>query len=396
MAKGVLLARNYSIVQIRLKDGERLPILLNKDTGVPLHLPNLYASTILRPSNLSYRTLEVNLQSICHIYIWGDINNIDVENRFVQRSYFGFSEIDSLIDFIAKPLIRNKKVIKINNKVKNSTKFIKSIYLLKYFCWLENYYNFEFGINTNNKFALLQNSIKERIKLSKNKPLLSSKKGLNPEEFKLLKLILYGNSNHILPWKSKDIIFRNLLIMKILLELGIRRGELLQLKISDLNLRKCEILIKRSPDDPDDTRTVEPNTKTRDRILHIRPGLSENIEQYIMQHRPKGKNARSHEYLITGQRGSPLTLAAVNLIFRQFRNGHKQSFKFFTPHTLRHTWNDLFSHWCEKNSISAEKEIKLRAYLQGWSEFSSSANIYTRRYVEEEAIKTLLSMSKNL
>lgn len=61
-----------------------------------------------------------------------------------------------------------------------------------------------------------------------------------------------------------------------------RSGELLQLKIEDIDLSENTIKIKRRHNDAQDKyRTIEPNAKTLERELPISENLANNIRNYI-------------------------------------------------------------------------------------------------------------------
>ncbi|MGK7339981.1 tyrosine-type recombinase/integrase, partial [Salmonella enterica] len=61
--------------------------------------------------------------------------------------------------------------------------------------------------------------------------------------------------------------FRNNLIIKILLETGMRGGELLNLKIADFNYKKKNLCIVRRPDNKDEPRLRQPLVKTLERQI---------------------------------------------------------------------------------------------------------------------------------
>jgi integrase len=62
--------------------------------------------------------------------------------------------------------------------------------------------------------------------------------------------------------------FRNYLIIRLLLDLGIRRGELLGIRVEDCRLgSNGTVTVHRRPDDPDDPRKVQPSSKTEARLL---------------------------------------------------------------------------------------------------------------------------------
>jgi len=59
-------------------------------------------------------------------------------------------------------------------------------------------------------------------------------------------ILLLGK--YLNPWRNLDARIRNGLIVRMLLDLGIRRGELLGIEIRDVDFRKNELTIHRTPD----------------------------------------------------------------------------------------------------------------------------------------------------
>jgi integrase len=78
--------------------------------------------------------------------------------------------------------------------------------------------------------------------------------------------------------------FRNYLILRLLLDLGIRRGELLGIRVEDCRLGSTgTVTVHRRPDDPDDPRTVQPFSKTDARILPLNGRLVHSLGKYLRQ-----------------------------------------------------------------------------------------------------------------
>jgi len=151
------------------------------------------------------------------------------------------------------------------------------------------------------------------------------------------------------------------------------------------------------PDDPEDPRFHEPNTKTRDRILPFEDDLATLIEEYILTVRNKTSGAARHPFLFTAAgTGQPLSLAGVTKVFSTLRNKISDLPDNLTSHVLRHTWNDRFSEMMDQNNVSEAEEKKLRSYLMGWSEFSGMAATYTKRYVRQKANEASLDLQKKI
>jgi integrase len=178
-----------------------------------------------------------------------------------------------------------------------------------------------------------------------------------------------------------------------LLTLGIRRGELLGVRVSDLNFQTNEVLIARRADDPEDPRANEPNTKTRDRLLSLEEDLAVLTRRYVTGARRRIEGARRHDYVfVANGTGAPLSLSGLNKIFVVLRTKCPSLPDELSPHVFRHTWNDEFSAVMDKRQVSEETEKKIRARLMGWSETSGTAATYTRRHTDRKAKEASLAL----
>ncbi|WP_229256228.1 tyrosine-type recombinase/integrase [Duganella fentianensis] len=199
------------------------------------------------------------------------------------------------------------------------------------------------------------------------------------------------------PWKNAHAQLRNYLILRWLLSLGIRRGELLTLKVSDINFQTNEVLIPRRADDPADLRAQQPRTKTNDRLLALDEDLAELTRRYVMKNRRAIKGARKHEFLwVANGSGAPLSLSGFHKIFITLRERVPDLPKSLSAHVMRHTWNDVFSAEMDLAGVSEAEEHKMRTRLMGWSDTSSMASVYTRRHIRKKAKDASLALQAKL
>jgi integrase/recombinase XerD len=136
---------------------------------------------------------------------------------------------------------------------------------------------------------------------------------------------------------------RNQLAFKILYETGMRIGELLHLRIKDYDLpdpfKKVGniYLIERKEQDDKDRQL-----KTGERIIPVSNDLLQEIDEYIMYHRPLDENSNC-EYIFVNH-NYPAGQAPNRSYFEQwfrkvFKTVELESLKrkIVTPHSLRHT-----------------------------------------------------------
>jgi len=168
------------------------------------------------------------------------------------------------------------------------------------------------------------------------------------------------------PWKA-SCQQRNYLIVLMMATLGVRRGELLKLRIGDclLSRRVPMVQIRRAPNDPDDPRRDEPQVKTESRALPCDMSLARLLDDYICYGRRQIAGSNRTPFLFLGRSGKPMSLGRVNGIFDQIGAVHAQ-FRDLHPHTLRTTCATLFRAQGVARGLEEERLDKNMMYFFGW------------------------------
>lgn len=396
--------------------GERLPILLHRSTGMPIFYPNLYAITVLRQTNRASATIERSLREISILLDFLAIENIDLSGRMRSGSLLTLGEIDGLArncrqsvmplkgrEFTGSELLRLGDEHSLTSKmVSHSTSANRLRTIHAYLSWrtvmflYDNHQNDIARSRLEQSSANILSAIKAKIPAAKKRNILGARQGLSPGVLEQL-LQAVNPTSQDNPWKSDFVRQRNELIVIWLLQLGLRRGELLNIKISDINFRKNEVLIARRADDPKDPRRIQPRVKTRDRVLPLTAELACLSNKYILSSRSQNPGSRRHGYLfVSNFNGEPMSLASLNKIFQVLRLKVPDLPDNLSAHMMRHTWNDNFSKKIDENRISYEKEAQMRSYLMGWSPTSLTAITYTKRFIEEAACRASLELQNKI
>jgi integrase len=222
----------------------------------------------------------------------------------------------------------------------------------------------------------------------------AGREGLAPEFLARIRSVIDPAAQNN-PWKNRDARIRNELLIRWLLDLGERHGELLSVRLEDVDLGRCEARIVRRPDSADDPRRRQPTVKTHGRPLPLE-GLEDLTERYVFDVRSRIPNAATHPFLFVEVRsGRPLSSSGLAKIVRQLGMAIGCP-RILTPHVFRHSWNDAFSRGADHAGLSEQAETDTRNFLQGWSEGSKTAQVYTRRHVREAASAALRSMNARL
>lgn len=122
------------------------------------------------------------------------------------------------------------------------------------------------------------------------------------------------------PWRYAFEQTRNYTIISMLFFTGLRMGELLNLQVTDINIREQSLLVRHGKGD-------------KDRMVPLHYKLIRVLERYFRERKNTQKRS---EWLFTGI-GSDKQLLAKDL-YRMCKKIAKHSGVIFTPHQLRHTF----------------------------------------------------------
>lgn len=410
----------YQVRMIVIDEGERMPLLIGED-GVPLFRPTEWIVTARRAANLAANTLQANCYALKFLYLWADAQGVDIEARMLSGDYLRLNEISSLAAAAQKHLDeldaaspakppKPTKIVSLEQVRMKAPSPVRSVQketaanrlrtVADYLAWLGEMGNLHLDLQTS---ALRQASLDKMI--ANLTTMVPKTRGRNvvgkreapPQDVidRLLAVIEPGAPDN--PWADFGLQIRNRLLVHMFYGLGIRRGEALGIKITDhINFQKSRLLIARNADDAEDPRRHQPLAKTRDRLLPLKDGLIDMIQDYIIQIRRKVPNAAKHQFLfVSHQSGKPLSLSGESRVFEQLRQRTELP-DYLTTHVLRHAWNDAFSRLIDAKGVTPEREAQMRSQMMGWSPTSGTAATYNRRKIREDAERFSLQHQKVL
>ncbi|WP_199456786.1 MULTISPECIES: tyrosine-type recombinase/integrase [unclassified Marinobacter] len=398
-----------SIKEIRLGNETRVKLLLQD--SVPVYWPCLFVLKKMRVR--SPNTQQRCLSDLLVFFAWLKAEGIDLEERLKQRPKSQYLSEAELARFSSRAHWAKKTLDRLFSGVSLHSASYKQIGASQAESRLisaKKYLAFIYGAlgSPADSFAAII-WMEERIDLSitesrpawKRRPRES--KGLTPEQEDVLLEKLHPDSSEN-PWpKSPALRVRNYLVILLLLSLGVRRSEMLGIKLSDIDYRHNRIQIVRRPNDPDDPRLSEPLVKTDERILPASEQLMAIINEYIEKHR-SSKRAKTHPYLFLAHgkaKGAPLSIKSVDAIF----NAAKQAFpvlKDVTPHTLRHhdVYRTIKTIYERTEGLPVEDRIqqerRVLTYKYGWSDTSEMPSFYGQKFYQEDADKAMEARNRGL
>lgn len=394
---------------------KRPMVILIDENRIPLFYPNVYAMTKFRTLGRSTSTTDKVLRCIGIAHLWATLNNIVLEESILSSDFLTIQQLQDLAFFLRLNRKHQDEMVvtKDEHQSLNPKKITKKLENLIYIPQSKPDHNpstspaegsFRIKAISNYLKFLLQrskhrlnkdkfNDIEQRLNyFSSLAPKVSNKgdqdapEGLaHNERDILLELIKPEHPDN--PFRNDFLKHRNQLIYEILLSTGMRRSELRYLKIEDINYTTHKIKIRVS--------------KTIEREVKCSSETCEFFHNYITKYLNKIPfKSKKHGYLFTTETGQHLSNDAINLMFRTLRHRANLSTR-ITPHTMRRTWNDVFSEMLDslpknqKPNKEIEKQIRNR--LMGWSSISEMSNQYARRSTREKAdeLAELLANSIN-
>lgn len=418
------LPNPFKVTTVLWASGERMPTLLDCSTGVPLHSPMLYALMELRSKGRASATIDQALRSVMVMLLSFRQQGVDLNARVEAGELLDLVEVETLsrhcrleLDALLKlsQVNESSKVVSLKAKrsktqvqpeVSVGTVAIRMLYVRDYLEW---FVNDRIQLQARSGAAMewaqrLQTALQSTLKaLAARTPSVASsrntvgkREGLDKAVKQRLSEVL-DPQNPENPWKGAHARERNALLVQWLRHTGVRRGELLGLRVSDVNFQKLTVTVVRNADAPEDPRVQQPLTKTADRILPISAELAAQTRKYVMGSRRAIKPARKHEYLfVANGTGVPMSLSALNKVFTVLRESCPGLPENLSPHVLRHTWNDDFSDHADARGISPQEEERLRNYQMGWSATSQMGAHYSKRHTRKKAREVSLEMQAGL
>ncbi len=368
--------------------GDLLPLLLDSD-GMPIPAPNEF---VLSRRYLSPNTLIRNLNELSGLYEWLEKESIDLDSRIKSKQLFNEAEVKGgLVEYLRRSHEKRRKVIKMTIAATNFNQRLTTV--RQYLMWYIDVVIGSVAYSSNAYQQILDN--KERLGgfletsfINSPPSNRSQRKGLNPNETESLIYLLNPETGNGFG-RSPTIQHRNYILVMIMLYYGLRVGELLSLRVEDIQIGAISsIRVERRPPDVMDTRKPRPQIKRNGRVLAIDdPVFARNLDLYITEWRElfEEKSVKETDYLILSDEGKPLSQSSITQLFQLLRNKFPNELpKHLTGKALRHTFSSEMEKTLRQAGMEEDKRRQALAYLRGDSSLSSQ-DVYIAQEVEEQA-----------
>ncbi|KAA1014930.1 tyrosine-type recombinase/integrase [Paraburkholderia panacisoli] len=416
----------YAVKNVVFESGERFAFLVDRRTGLPEFDVTVFTLVEFRQRDRASATIEQVLRSIKVFVLFCDLQEIVLEERLRDGRLLEMGEVDALAQLCRLPLdliesraeeglvdsSASRKLIASletyrarskapNREVAGDSAGVRVRYIRQYLKWRVDRHLLSLSTRhpTHAALSLAKDvvipALDARVAAAKGRNSANARTGLSEEAQTRLWEVIEPDSQQN-PWTGRHTKVRNALIVRWFMGLGVRRGELLGVKLSDVDLRKNEVFIARRPDDKVDPRAHQPNTKTHDRQLVLSDDLARRTQAYIIEVRREIAGARKHPFLFVANGGQPLSLRGLNKIFSVLRQRCPDLPEEVFPHAIRHTWNDNFSKTMDEQGETSEHEKKMRSRLMGWNPSSETADTYNKRHIERKSKKASIELQQKM
>lgn len=354
------------IISVLFSNCQRIPIIINK-SKTPFLLPLLFTITNLKEK--SYSTKSNYIKVICRLYSFLNEKDINIEEMMISGHF--------------NPIISNLESFLIFELGSTDRKNIDIISNFLNWCSYKYSNNSEESLKIK---SILSFSI-ERKKYS----IRSQYRSLNLNELEIVRNVI--DLQYVYNPFKIEFRLRNWVIIEILVQSGLRLGELLKLKVNDFIRLEDRFYLKinNHKSDSEDTRVIKPSNKNiySFRTIAITSDLYDVIQLFIKKNRRNSKKLK-HSYLFVSELGNPLSIRAAQDIFLLINKCIQQNYTIknfeFSAHILRHTFADNFLKFLiEELNLDMERAKDELRMICGWNISSEMPIRYSSRYISSKA-----------
>ena len=210
---------------------------------------------------------------------------------------------------------------------------------------------------------------------------------------------LHPNNDQVFG-RDSAVRFRNYVSVMIMLNYGLRPGELLSLKIQDIEFGAISAIhVVRRPPDFMDRRRPRPRIKRNGRVMPIdHPAFAMHLNEYIMKWREllEEKSEVETDYLIVSDEGQPLSQPSMVQFFQLLRKRFAKDLPSnLSAKSLRHTFSSHMERMLRDLGLDERRRSEALADLRGDSNLSSQ-EIYIAQEIEEQANRAMKNYHRKI
>jgi integrase len=384
----------FSVIHLVLDSGERLPCLVDSESWIPARVATRWAVRYRR-YRVQSSTLTENLRAIRRVYNWAvTIGKFNLDDFLTAGNRLNARQIESLAIYLrAGGRAEIAAIIIPHNSGEWPQDFLVPSTYDHQLSVAEDF--LKWALDSANRGGISDLTIEqlyaERTRLSEIFQSLrigarqaQRKRLLSDEEIEKIRRAigpkLSSKGEMVFPKGSfsRQTQLRNWLMFETALQLGLRRGELLKLRLDCLPRGNDDgVKVMRFPDDPSDSRSKEPAVKTAERVIPASHSLLMAFRAYLTSPPPLGRVPGKSPYVFVTDNGEPVSLDAANDIIASIS---RISVVKLSWHSLRHRWAETLADQLAEVPNGADRLM----YLGGWTN-PHSPKRYISRAIAKQA-----------
>ena len=354
------IQRPFTVLRVVLDSGERLPCLVDSTTWLPVRVGTRWAVRHRR-YRVQSSTLVSNLRVLSRLYTWAQQTaGFDLDDFLTAGKTLDSRQVESL----ASDLRSNTDGLPADTGAFDHRLSVVEDFLR----WSLDSCNRGGGHALPlSRLSAEQSRLRDIFRSLRigGRP-ATRIRPLDESEVKAIRLAIGPQGSSEAGWSLPDVFapharLRNWLMFETALELGIRRGELLKLRLDSLPRGANDgVLILRRPDDPHDSRPHEPAVKTAERAIPASRTLLSAVRAYLTYPPPMGRVSGKSPYLFVARSGAPLSSDRADDVIAAI--GRHSGVTPLSWHRLRHTWAETMAEELAEQPNGMDRLV----YLGGW------------------------------
>lgn len=386
----------YIVRTILTAASERTPMVVDTMTSLPANEAVIYATSLCRPASGSHSKVEHALRGVAGFLNLLEERKIDFPARVGSFSFLSIPELDGLVSLLGRQGRPGRRAGErtVATRMRAALRYSSFLVGLHAHALWATPEARVLGAAAKASF-LAEMAARSKMPRAKN----GTRRGLSTEQEAVLMSGLVGMAREAGASGEAGRVFaadRNALWVDVDIELGLRTGELLGIRLQDVDLNARTIRIVRRPDAPDDPRKELARVKGEGRELDVSPYLAARLGAHVNAARASRPGANKHEFLFVSVTGAPLSRSGVNKMFVRLRRNAPILGEDFCNHRLRHHWNERFSEDSAAAGLSPAEEATARAYAQGWRSEASAVAYLTHRTRKRAAEVSRISQVRQM
>jgi integrase len=403
----------YRLKTTRFESGIRRAFLVDP-YGLPEPYSTLYVTMRVRNAGQSVSSQHSVLNAINVLFAHAAKARIDLVKRFKAGQLLDSLECEALRRSVQAnfgPEAKRQAVVvalgqgkrghvRSVRPVAQGTQYQRLTYIARYLAWLGGELAGESGDGRAAAIAVMtENILALRPDVPSNGKDDDANAFTREDDALLRQVVTTGSPRN--PFISA-VQLRNEVTVDLMRLLGKRRGEVLNIRVRDIDLARRQIDIVRRADDLLDLRVNQPLVKTRAHTIPIGDHLFRLINRYLVERR-NVPGATKQPYLLVTHKSGPtqgqaMTIEALKEVFKAIKRAEPR-LSHLHPHLLRHFNSDEVANAQLSEPSGAagrEQHRRQRNYLAGRAPESELDAHYTQRETERQARAASLRMQDEL